>query len=743
MKKLLFIFLLLISAASYGQGNWTLSGARNRWANGIGLGLKDSASYANGSDTNILSVTTGGRLMFKHTTYWNLFATSADLNLYVLYTDTASMLSGYYNKGVSNGRYVYKTIADTITATKTFQTGTVAYRLFDGTYKTDVYSETDTYAQGAEMHRNNSEPILAGHHYPSFIWQNTQPTGSSRFQFRNSHNTPLVDFGTDNDKLSSGQYRMAFQIGSMPDTLVQLAFINHHIASPNVFLTMDTVISMYSLSTVTPLAKMDLINNRFIWGDTTSNNNYLFQIHGAANVNTNLVVGGNAQLGSEIFTSRGNQNSAMTAATLSNQSSGANARTDLTFQNGAGNNLNITLTSAANATPNRGTVNSVSGDLALASNNTNALILNTDQTATFASSLSTTAVTSSGVVSATKFNSSLLTGSRALVSSSGKDIVSSAVTSTELNRLSGLTSNIIQASDTSGMLTPYLRPSGTLTTGYLLQSNGGRNVVPSSNGNINSNISFDTDGLFTVNTLTANTAINGRLNTAAQPNITSVGTLTSLAIGGVFTSTNYAVINSSATNTPTLFGRTSKSAMGTNAAGGIQIKNEVSSTGSLAGLFFEDRAGSVTSSTNWYGWYASSGTVFMYNGSSNIASINGTTGAYTALSDSTLKKNIKPSSSALSTLLKIPVDSYTWKANGEFEPWGIVAQKLYPIAPSYSIKPNDSKSKWGVAKAEMIPMVIKSVQEQQAQINSLKAQNDNLQSQIDELKAILKRNNIK
>jgi hypothetical protein len=56
---------------------------------------------------------------------------------------------------------------------------------------------------------------------------------------------------------------------------------------------------------------------------------------------------------------------------------------------------------------------------------------------------------------------------------------------------------------------------------------------------------------------------------------------------------------------------------------------EFLATGSLGGFFFEDRSGGVTSTTNWYGWYALSGAVKLWNGSTNIMSINGTNGATT------------------------------------------------------------------------------------------------------------------
>lgn len=74
MKKILFIVFLAISATSFGQGNWTLSGAKNRWANGVGFGNKDTSTYTNASDTNLLVLQYPGVLCYRHLTtdFWQI-----------------------------------------------------------------------------------------------------------------------------------------------------------------------------------------------------------------------------------------------------------------------------------------------------------------------------------------------------------------------------------------------------------------------------------------------------------------------------------------------------------------------------------------------------------------------------------------------------------------------------------------------------------------------------------------------
>lgn len=101
MKKLLFIFLLGLSIQSFGQGNWQLTGAKNRWGNGIGFGNKDTSSYTNSSDTNLLVLQyPGSVLCYRHllTDHWQIIATAPSGSSYVLVSDTAFMLLPYLRK---------------------------------------------------------------------------------------------------------------------------------------------------------------------------------------------------------------------------------------------------------------------------------------------------------------------------------------------------------------------------------------------------------------------------------------------------------------------------------------------------------------------------------------------------------------------------------------------------------------------------------------------------------------------
>lgn len=110
---------------------------------------------------------------------------------------------------------------------------------------------------------------------------------------------------------------------------------------------------------------------------------------------------------------------------------------------------------------------------------------------------------------------------------------------------------------------------------------------------------------------------------------------------------------------------------------------------------------------------------FYNNSSSSVANINLSTGAYTATSDERLKENILDSDNAIEKLLKIKVRKYDWKDTDIKEDYGFVAQELYDVLPQYVSKGDEDRN-WGVAKAELVPMLVKAIQELKAEIDELK-----------------------
>jgi hypothetical protein len=173
--------------------------------------------------------------------------------------------------------------------------------------------------------------------------------------------------------------------------------------------------------------------------------------------------------------------------------------------------------------------------------------------------------------------------------------------------------------------------------------------------------------------------------------------------------------------------------------GSIQIGATVGYTTIVPGQFFTKGGGSMFVSNALSGGAAkhytlqrNDSTIFHIggDGSDNLAFINASdsyvgyinksTGAYVATSDKVLKTNISNSGNALNIISKIKIRSYDWLVDGKHEPFGVIAQELYEIAPTYVYKPVDETSNWGVSKAELVPMLIKSIQELNNKFESLK-----------------------
>lgn len=154
--------------------------------------------------------------------------------------------------------------------------------------------------------------------------------------------------------------------------------------------------------------------------------------------------------------------------------------------------------------------------------------------------------------------------------------------------------------------------------------------------------------------------------------------------------------------------------------GNLQVASEIFSGGSLAGLFWENRSAAATANSNWYGWYTSSGTIFLFNGSTNVASINATTGAYTALSDETLKTDIASASVGLKEILALRPVTYRMRdADPETPPdLGFLAQEVRDVLPAAYVENEDFI---GLSDRPIIAALAGAIQELAAKVAELEA----------------------
>ncbi len=162
-------------------------------------------------------------------------------------------------------------------------------------------------------------------------------------------------------------------------------------------------------------------------------------------------------------------------------------------------------------------------------------------------------------------------------------------------------------------------------------------------------------------------------------------------------------------------------------ANSFQVKDEVMSMGSLAGLFWENRSGGVTTNSNWYGWYTSGGTIFLFNGSANIASISSSTGVYTPLSDINKKKDFEESTIGLNAILGLKPTLYRMKndeKNAEKQ-LGFIAQEVKDVIPQAFVESGDfiglNFNAITAGNTKAIQELYQLVLAQNAKINELKA----------------------
>ncbi|GAB4021712.1 tail fiber domain-containing protein [Spirosoma koreense] len=113
--------------------------------------------------------------------------------------------------------------------------------------------------------------------------------------------------------------------------------------------------------------------------------------------------------------------------------------------------------------------------------------------------------------------------------------------------------------------------------------------------------------------------------------------------------------------------------------------------------------------------------------------------SYNTSSDIRLKENIKVTRYGLSDLMKIKVADYNYKSDKKkTQTTGFLAQDLYKAYPvAVTIGGKDEKTNpWTVDYGKVTPLIVKAVQEQQEQLEALKAENTRLKAQVAEMAAL-------
>ena len=130
-------------------------------------------------------------------------------------------------------------------------------------------------------------------------------------------------------------------------------------------------------------------------------------------------------------------------------------------------------------------------------------------------------------------------------------------------------------------------------------------------------------------------------------------------------------------------------------------------------------SGNISSSGSSTGAYNH---FLFYNGNGLVGYIqtSGYTTTYGTSSDYRLKKDVQPITDALARIQLLNPVKYKWKCD-DSDGEGFIAHELQEIIPSSVIGEKDGEEMQGVDYSKIVPILVKAIQEQQAQIEELKA----------------------
>lgn len=130
-----------------------------------------------------------------------------------------------------------------------------------------------------------------------------------------------------------------------------------------------------------------------------------------------------------------------------------------------------------------------------------------------------------------------------------------------------------------------------------------------------------------------------------------------------------------------------------------------------------------------------------------ISSIRNT-GSYSNTSDQRVKSNIESIPYGLSSVMALNPVSYDLHMNNQFEGGvlvkgdesmhtiGLLAQEVYDIVPEAAVKPeDDSNELWSISYSDLVPVLIKAIQDQQEIIESQNSEITSLRSDIENLRS--------
>ena len=94
--------------------------------------------------------------------------------------------------------------------------------------------------------------------------------------------------------------------------------------------------------------------------------------------------------------------------------------------------------------------------------------------------------------------------------------------------------------------------------------------------------------------------------------------------------------------------------------------------------------------------------------------------SYNTSSDERLKENIEDAGDSGADIDAIRVAQFDWKAGGDHQEYGFIAQELVKVAPyAVSHDPEDTDASWGVDYSKLVPMMMKELQSLRLRLREL------------------------
>ena len=129
-----------------------------------------------------------------------------------------------------------------------------------------------------------------------------------------------------------------------------------------------------------------------------------------------------------------------------------------------------------------------------------------------------------------------------------------------------------------------------------------------------------------------------------------------------------------------------------------------------------------TSGTTVYEAYSTGAGAFRFY-VDMAGTVHATSTSITAISDESLKENIRDLDKGLDTIKALKPRRFDWKNGDGNDIMGFVAQEVKDVLPElvHDYKLNETETKLGLKMGDMIPSLVKAIQEQQATIEALTA----------------------